>query len=169
MEKEPGDLDRIQFGVYRRSRFFSSLIETFGRNRKSIDNFRGRGRSYVFVSGGRSLCFCETVRAADQDTKRWCNPIGWKKLSGTTAQAKQRPPNFSSYAPSRTSRSRSGGEGDIERGSPRLTRSRSGPLHSMRPIRGLFPASSQLPHRGVYPYECFNLPPARWPLIACLE
>ena len=66
---------------------FPSLIETFGRNRKSIDNFRGRGRSYVFVSVPRLGRFVLLRnRAADQDTKRWCNPIGWKKLSETVVQ-----------------------------------------------------------------------------------
>ena len=60
-------------GVGRGSRF-SSLIETFSRNRKSVDNLsseavvifksdRGRGRSRE--AGG------------DQDTKKLCNTIGW--------------------------------------------------------------------------------------------
>ena len=56
---------------------FSSLIVTFNRN--SIDNFRSEAAVYLLKSGRSSR---ETLGSRHE---KWCNMIGWKKLSAAAA------------------------------------------------------------------------------------
>ena len=58
---------------------FSSLIVTFNRN--SIDNFRSEAAVYLLKSGRSS----RETRGSRHE--KWCNMIGWKKLSAAAAAA----------------------------------------------------------------------------------